>query len=217
MYTWTLSVLAVQLLPNLLSLLCSQHHIAVPLLLLILSFYGRMSVCLAVHSFAFSLALPLSTFPSPGPFFSLCGMLDYSSVIVIIALSDGVMRGLLSPSTRLREMWRVHFRNTSVPLHVCAWKAHTCFLSLCPFPHLRFSFSPFLFLQQCPSLPSRSMYTSFSRFPPHCQPCHLPISPLPSRVRSRVLTLGFVQICSLRGWEVVVRAKKNSLALSLDN
>lgn len=33
--------------------------------------------------------------------------------------------------------------------------------------------------------------------------------------RSRVLTLGFVQICSLRGWKVVMRAKKNSLALSL--
>ncbi|TNN29049.1 hypothetical protein EYF80_060803 [Liparis tanakae] len=35
-----------------------------------------------------------------------------------------------------------------------------------------------------------------------------------SRVRSTVLTLGFVQIC-LRGWTVVMRAKKNSPAVSL--
>lgn len=61
---------------------------------------------------------------------------------------------------------------------------------------------------------SRPMHTSFSHVPPYCRACHLLISPLP-RVRSRVLTLGFVQICSLRGWKVVMRAKKNSLALSL--
>lgn len=59
------------------------------------------------------------------------------------------------------------------------------------------------------------MYTSLSRIPPYCQPCHLPIPPLPSRVRSSVLTLGFVQICSLRGWKVEMRAKKNSLVQSL--
>lgn len=75
----------------------------------------------------------------------------------------------------------------------------------------RFSFSPFLFLKSCSF---SSMYTSFSHVPLYCQACHLLISPLP-RVRSRVLTLGFVQICSLRGWKVVMRAKKNSLALSL--
>lgn len=70
-------------------------------------------------------------------------------------------------------------------------------------------------------LPPVIFYPHFSStrvvfcFPPYCQPCHLPISPLPSRVRNRVLTLGFVQICRLRGWKVVMKAKKNSLALSL--
>lgn len=57
--------------------------------------------------------------------------------------------------------------------------------------------------------------TAFFAFSLYCQPCHLPIVPLPSRVGSRVLTLGFIQICSLRGWKVVMKAKKNSLALSL--
>lgn len=63
---------------------------------------------------------------------------------------------------------------------------------------------------------SLPMYTSFFCIPPlllsTLPPPHLP---LPSRVRSRVLTLGFVQICSLQGWKVVMRAKKNSLAPSL--
>lgn len=44
----------------------------------------------------------------------------------------------------------------------------------------------------------------------YCQPSHLPIAPRPSRV----LTLGFIQICSLQGWKVVMRAKKNSLTLN---
>lgn len=43
--------------------------------------------------------------------------------------------------------------------------------------------------------------------PPHPSP--------PFRLKSRVLTLGLVQICRLHGCEVVMRAKKNSLALSL--
>lgn len=79
-------------------------------------------------------------------------------------------------------------------------------------------FSPFhlIFLKLVPTS-SLWLYIQLSlALPlPYCQLCHLPIAPLPSRVRSRVLTLGFIQICSLRGWKVVMRAKKNSLALSL--
>lgn len=83
-----------------------------------------------------------------------------------------------------------------------------------PFPHPYFSTSKLasLFLHLSPCV---YVHAYFSCFPPYCQPCHLLISSLPSRVRSRVLTLGFVQICSLREWKVVMRAKKNSLALSL--
>lgn len=80
----------------------------------------------------------------------------------------------------------------------------------------QFFFSPIsLSPKLSPTFLSLSTYTSFSRFTPYCQPCHLPIPALHSRVRSSVLTLGFVQICSLRDWKVVMRAKKNSLAQSL--
>lgn len=43
---------------------------------------------------------------------------------------------------------------------------------------------------------------------------NLATSPV-TRLPHRVLTLGFIQICSLQAWKVVMRAKKNSLALSL--
>ncbi len=102
---------------------------------------------------------------------------------------------------------------THLCLFMCVHESHICVF--CLFVPSFTYVSPFFPISLPPPLLSLSMYTSFSRFPPCCQPCHLPIAPLPSRVRSRVLTLGFVQICSLRGWEVVVRAKKNSLALSL--
>lgn len=107
---------AVQPLPNLHSLLCFQHHITLPLLRLILTFYGRRLSALPSLTFIFSLPLPLSTFPSQGPFFSRCGMLDYSSVLAIISLSDEVMWGLLSPSFHLREMWQIDFTASS---YVC--------------------------------------------------------------------------------------------------
>lgn len=84
-----------------------------------------------------------------------------------------------------------------------AWKSPNIRFP-CLFVPLSTSFSALLPL---------SVFLSLSSL--RCQPCHLPIAPLPSRVRSRVLTLGFIQICSLRGWKVVMRAKKNSLALSL--
>lgn len=123
-----------------------------------------------------------------------------SSVFVIISLSDEVMWGLLF----------------SLEQHICA-SSHM-FLEVMNVFFIHFLTS----ISLPPKLPpffstfsSVYMYTYFSCFPPYCQPCHLLISPLPCRVRSRVLTLGFVQICSLREWKVVMRAKKNSLALSL--
>lgn len=103
------------------------------------------------------------------------------------------MRGLLSPSVCHRDVIN------SLRRHVCASSYVRMTVLFCPKSYL------LLLLTS----------TAFFAFSLYCQPCHLPIVPLPSRVGSRVLTLGFIQICSLRGWKVVMKAKKNSLALSL--
>lgn len=129
----------------------------------------------------------------PESLFSLCGTLDYGGVFAIISLSDEDMRGLLSPSVCHRDVIN------SLRRHVCASSYVRMTVLFCPKSYL------LLLLTS----------TAFFAFSLYCQPCHLPIVPLPSRVGSRVLTLGFIQICSLRGWKVVMKAKKNSLALSL--
>lgn len=129
----------------------------------------------------------------PESLFSLCGTLDYGGVFAIISLSDEDMQGLLSPSVCHRDMIN------SLRRHVCASSYVRMTVLFCPKSYL------LLLLTS----------TAFFAFSLYCQPCHLPIIPLPSRVGSRVLTLGFIQICSLRGWKVVMKAKKNSLALSL--
>lgn len=107
------------------------------------------------------------------------------------------MRGLLSPS-------RVH--SWSISVHVCCTKG-TYLFSLIVSLSLLHLFLPTYFPCLCthPSLP----------FPLTVNLATSPPLPLPRRARSAVLTLGFVQICSLRGWKVVMRAKKNSLALRL--
>ncbi|MEQ2309933.1 hypothetical protein AMECASPLE_003648 [Ameca splendens] len=74
-----------------------------------------------------------------------------------------------------------------------------------------FFFSSVYYLPELSIPPlSVTVYISFL-LSSYCQPCHLPIARLPRGV----LTLGFFQICSLQAWKVVMRAKKNSLALSL--
>lgn len=105
---------------------------------------------------------------------------------------------------------------THLSLFTCVHKNDTCMfsfaLSLLSPRALLFP----IYLPTQASLPPFPVYVyiflSLSPFLSTWPPPHLP---LPSRVRSRVLTLGFVQICSLQGWKVVMRAKKNSLALSL--
>lgn len=70
----------------------------------------------------------------------------------------------------------------------------------------------FLLFKSHSVLPSLPLSTS----PSSALPSTLPTSPsLPVPELGAVLTLGFIQIYSLQNWKVVMRAKKNSLALSL--
>lgn len=194
MYTWTLSSLTVQPQPN---LPCFQHHITAPLFYC--SFLVFMDdVCLPRRPLFRFLPLTGSTVKCisiPGSFFF--HYVAYRSVIVIISLSDKVVRGLLSHQ---------EFTPGALLFTFVAQKAHTYFLllSLC---HFFTYFSLLIFPAYVHIL--LSLFPSLSTSPPPR------LSPLPRRVRSAVLTLGIVQICSLRGWKVVMRAKKNSLALRL--
>lgn len=157
MYTWTLSVLAMQPLPNLLARLRFQHHITVPLLRLILSFFlWKTSVCFAVPSLVFSLALPLSTFPSLVPFFHhvACWIAAYCS----FSLSDKVMWGLLSPSQgNVMSSLQKHFSASS---RVCMKVTMSLPSPTCLF---YISISPYFSSSKCHSF--LSLYTSFSRLP----------------------------------------------------
>lgn len=166
MYTWTLSLLVVQRLPKKKLSSRFQRHIAAALLLLILGFYGgRLPL-------SRSPSWPLSAFPSRGLFFPPCGLLDYSSVIVLVSVSDKV----------------------------------TSFLSLQP-PHTHTLSQGMRWV---------CLLLSTSKSPRRLSPLHLfqfhVLIFISRAARGEVLTLGGVQICGLRGWTAVIRAKNNSPA-----
>ena len=142
MYTWTLSSLTVQPQPN---LPCFQHHITAPLFYC--SFLVFMDdVCLPRRPLFRFLPLTGSAVKCisiPGSFFF--HYVAYRSVIVIISLSDKVVRGLLSPSG-------VHSWSTSV--HICCTKGTYLFSLIVTLSLLHLFLSPYFpCLCTHPSLP----------------------------------------------------------------
>lgn len=181
------------------SLPSSAPSITSPCLLLLVPacFLWTTSVCFAVPSYV----LPLSTFPSLPAFF-------FFSRYVACCITDGFLIIPLSDGGYARAALidipgkRVHIRDTSV----------TPFLD-CESHHVPATSYPQSSEAVVLLPPSLCKYLS----PAFLRLATLPStrSPLPSRARSGVLTLGFVQICSLWRWKVVMGAKKNSLAQTL--
>lgn len=131
-------------------------------------------------------------------FFSICGMLHYRWFSNYPAERRGLREGC---SHRHPGETRSH-------------QGHICD----PFSRLRVTSRPRDFLPR----PSEAVVLLPPSLCKYLSPAFLRLatlpstrSPLPSRARSGVLTLGFVQICSLWRWKVVMGAKKNSLAQTL--
>lgn len=185
--------------PHLPKFFSFHHHITVPLFTAHSQFYGqRLSVLPSFLLLSF-FCLPLSTFPSVVP---SCTMWHAGSLQCFCNhLTDRGGYARASPNITLS--WG-HVRNLSQEY---SFFSHTHIKALKMFSSL------FIIVQSCLFLPFLSLYMLLLLCL-YCQPCHLPMAPHPSRVRSSVLTLGFIQICSLQGWKVVMRAKKNSLALN---
>lgn len=111
------------------------------------------------------------------------------------------------------------FRSTRLKQCYCNYLGESQGLLSPSWVHFRSNYaSLFLHLSSSKVLPSHLLayvYIFLSRPPLTVKLATSSSSLLPSRVRSRVLTLDSFQICSLWGWKAVMRAKKNSLALSL--
>lgn len=127
-------------------------------LLLILSFMDSVCLpCRPLLRFLFQFATKYISIH--GFFFPLCGMLDYSSVFVIISLRKKVMQGLLPALLCHRDMWGIYFRDITF--------SHAYMTALF-FPDL------FIIFYSCPFLPFLSLYILLFLLPSYCQPCHLP-------------------------------------------